>query len=79
MESQQQVPRSKGISGLSALLLVVVAFGAGIFVGLHPQWIPIKTTGSGLDNMTLPSGAHPSTQTSDGRPMPATEPLPAAK
>jgi hypothetical protein len=48
MESTpQQSKQRHGVSIFFALAGMLVTFLAGIFVGLHPAWIPIKVTSTG--------------------------------
>jgi hypothetical protein len=54
----QQNKQSHGVGILTALVGMLVAFLAGIFVGLHPSWIPIKTSQSGDINQ-MPTQASP--------------------
>jgi hypothetical protein len=44
MESASQGKQGSGISVFAALAGMLVTFLAGVFVGLHPTWIPIKTS-----------------------------------
>ncbi len=73
MESQQQQsPGGKGFSGYSVLVLVLIAFGLGVFVGFHPLWIPLHTGASGDQGVVLPTGNR--SATADDHSMAATAP-----
>jgi hypothetical protein len=73
MESQQQQSSSrKGFGGVTVLALIILAFGGGVYVGLHPQWVPLKTS----NNPDL-SGMSTRNSSVDDHSMPAT--LPSTK
>ena len=40
----QEKKKSCGSYFIGTIIAVIVAFLAGVFVGLHPDWIPINTT-----------------------------------
>jgi hypothetical protein len=44
MENAPQGKQKSGVSVFAALAGMLVTFLAGVFVGLHPTWIPIKTS-----------------------------------
>ena len=45
MESTYKRPATKGVSVLGALAGMLITFIGGVYVGLHPSWIPIKGVG----------------------------------
>ena len=43
MEStSQQTRNTKGVSLIGAIMGMAITFLGGIFVGLHPSWLPLK-------------------------------------
>jgi len=69
--------RPKRIGVVPALIGMVITFLAGVYVGLHPNWVPIK--GTTMEDFSKPIGrsAPPGTQTDAGRPT--TAPGPATR
>ncbi len=68
---QQKQKQSKGVSPFAALAGMLVTFVAGIFLGLHPAWIPIGSGNSGELNPASVKPIIPATE-------PATAPAPHA-
>jgi hypothetical protein len=66
-------------SFIGTAVAVIVAFLLGIFVGLHPSWIPLHTSGPvepDLPSMTSTPSADTGTDNRD-RGQPTTEPATA--
>lgn len=82
METIPQGPGTKPSCGpgiVGTLIAVIIAFLAGIVVGLHPTWIPINVRGAAAEpDFSQPSmSAMPGVQTdrdAHGPPPAATEP-----
>jgi hypothetical protein len=69
----QQGRRKSGVGVFTALAGMLVTFLAGIYVGLHPGWIPVKTSwypDVGEPVAIPPASSAPTTQ-SDTRPAEA--------
>jgi len=65
--------KKRGVGILTALAGMLITFLAGVYVGLHPAWIPIRTGATPQDfssPMILPAGAttEPATQPAEARP-----------
>jgi hypothetical protein len=73
MESTTQPPaRSPGVSYIGAFAGMLVTFVAGVYVGLHPSWIPIK--GNGANEMGTPLKVGSPAVITPDHAMPATMP-----
>jgi hypothetical protein len=61
--------RAKRIGVLPALIGMVITFLVGVYVGLHPNWVPIK--GTTMEDFSKPIGRSapppPGTQPDPGR------------
>jgi hypothetical protein len=73
MESTYKRPATKGVSVLGALAGMLITFIGGVYVGLHPSWIPIKGVGPSAGD-TGPMKATPSTGPAQGEVRPTTMP-----
>jgi hypothetical protein len=59
MDSQQpSYPKAKGKGFFGIIAGTLIGFFAGVYVGFHPQWIPIKGVGPADDSTpTMPAPA----------------------
>jgi hypothetical protein len=60
MENEPQQRRGNSVTIIGALAGMAVTFVFGVYVGLHPTWIPIKTSSQGDYSapVTLPDLPH---------------------
>jgi hypothetical protein len=64
MENVPQPMKSKGVSVIVALFGMAITFLGGVYVGIHPNWIPIgsgNNTSEPLPPMTPAATSQPST------------------
>ena len=71
MESTYKPPVRKGVSVIGALAGMLITFIGGIYVGLHPAWIPIKGVGPSAGD-TGPAKTSPATAPTQTDVRPAT-------
>jgi hypothetical protein len=76
--SPQQKKQGIRVSIFSALSGMVVTFLLGLYVGLHPTWIPINSSSTGEDGgpVRLPT---PRTERERPHPTTTTQTQPTAK
>lgn len=73
METTPTIRRSGSVSWIGAIAGMLVTFLIGIYVGLHPAWIPLKGNTPSVNN-PIPAGTPAPTTMPDDHHAPTIAP-----